>query len=362
MCQASKISSLRIEERLAKIGAAFLALYLFVRFSAMSFSIILPLLGAATVSPHLVETKVFGLIGVAVAFHLFAYVLNDVIDLPLDRTEQLRDLSPLVRGAIQPGTALAFALLQIPLALFLTRQLEGNGWAFATLGASFGLMSIYNLWGKRFVFPLLTDVVQGVGWGTLALYGVAIVPGSPTRLTGLLFAFVVIFIMMINGVHGSLRDLKNDLNYGVRSTAILLGARPQGSDRLLIPNRLVIYTFILQALLIGLIMLPLVQNWFGYGIPAWRSATALNVLLAVLSSLFLIAATRSSGKEWDMIFAGMLHMVILLSSLLALFVFALDRPMLVVIMLVFLGPLLTNSWLYSALWQWLGRMTRFKEQ
>src|SRR3712207_6301146 len=79
-----------------------LDVYRFIRFSALGASAILPLLGAATVQPRLSQPSIGGLLAVALAFHVFAYVLNDVIDLPLDRTEVLRRAFPLVRGAVQP--------------------------------------------------------------------------------------------------------------------------------------------------------------------------------------------------------------------------------------------------------------------
>src|SRR5256885_17240914 len=104
---------------------------LFIRFSAVSFSIILPLLGAAMTSTQLTSHQIVGLISVAMAFHIFAYVLNDVIDLQVDRTESLRAHFPLIQGTIQPWQALAVALLQIPIALALTAWLGGTLRAYA---------------------------------------------------------------------------------------------------------------------------------------------------------------------------------------------------------------------------------------
>jgi 4-hydroxybenzoate polyprenyltransferase len=339
---------------IAKAWRGIFALGAFIRFTALGGTVILPLLGAATVSRQLAGFQVVGIIGVAVTFHNFAYVLNDVIDLPIDRTEPRRAEFPLVQGVIEPWQALAFALLQVPLGLGLTAWLGGKGHAYTTLGMAFALMAVYNLWGKRAFFPPLTDTAQGLAWAFLVLYGAVVVPGHPTELTSTIFIFIVVFIVLVNGVHGSLRDLVNDLNCGVRSTAILLGARPQGATGLVIPRRLMFYALALQVILVGVTLLPLVRNDFGYKPVAWNVTLVAVLVLAVLSLCLLRAAARSAGDRQDMIAAGILHLVLSLSSLIVLFALYLDRSLLAVIGVGFIIPLLTLDWLYDALrrvWQ-----------
>lgn len=159
--------------------------YRFIRFPVIGASALLPLVGAATVAPHLPTGQIAALLSIAVTFHIYAYVLNDVADLPVDRTEPLRSAYPLVRGTIQPGQALAFALLQIPLALALTAWRGGGPFAYAALTASFGLMTVYDLWGKRLRFGPLTDLIQGLSWGAHLIYGAALTAGAANPLTGL---------------------------------------------------------------------------------------------------------------------------------------------------------------------------------
>src|SRR5882672_4637092 len=79
----------------------------FGRFSVLGFSVMLPLIGAAAVSRALSAGQLVALTAVGFAFHIFAYVSNDVFDLPIDRTQPLRADSPLVRGLVPPSLALA---------------------------------------------------------------------------------------------------------------------------------------------------------------------------------------------------------------------------------------------------------------
>ncbi len=327
-------------------------LYMFIRFSVLGFTVILPLLGAATVSTQLTSPQIIGLIFVAITFHNFTYVLNDVIDLPLDRTEPIRAQSPLVQGRIQPWKALAFALFQIPLAFILTALLGGNLFAYEMLSVGLGLMSAYNLWGKRTVFPPFTDVVQGLGWGALVMYGTAFTFGRPTNLTGVVVTFVVVFIVLLNGVHGSLRDLDNDRRYGASTTAILLGARVQDPTDIIIPPLLVIYALTLQALLIGLVLLPLVYNWFNYSPKVWLITTSVVLILTLLSLILLIICVRSKNNYSHLVLAGTWHAVLSLSSLLVLFVPYLEPKLKLFILTMYCLPLLTSVWLYMPIGLW----------
>jgi 4-hydroxybenzoate polyprenyltransferase len=315
----------------AKVRNALSDTYLFIRFSVLNFSAMLPLLGAATVAPILTGSQMLGLIAVALAFHIFAYVLNDVIDLPVDRSEPLRQGYPLVRGGVQPRRALAFALLQIPLALLLTTGLGGDAQAYGALITAFAFAVGYDLWGKRTAFPPLSDALVGLACSAFALYGTFMTNSPPTALTGILLAYVFVFALMINGVHGALRDLANDIHAGARTTAIFLGAYSMGSNGIALPGRLVLYTAMLQSFLVGVSFLPLVHNWFDYGPVAWRVTTGVMLLFAALSLVLLGLAMKSVNNKWNMIMFGVLHMILSMGSLVMLFAFHMEARVLVLL-------------------------------
>jgi 4-hydroxybenzoate polyprenyltransferase len=209
----------------------------FTRLHYFGFTSMLILLGAAMVRGDPDKTLVGGLLAVGLCFHICSYVLNDVIDLDLDKKQPKRAKDPLVRGAISKEVALALALVQIPLAALLSFLLEASLWACLALGAGFALILVYNVWGKCCPFPPLTDLVQGLGWGSLVWYGALVArPDAPIDLilerTLPLFVYGTGFILLINGVHGGLRDLRTDRDNGMRTTALFLGARPasEGAD------------------------------------------------------------------------------------------------------------------------------------
>jgi 4-hydroxybenzoate polyprenyltransferase len=338
-----------------RASSTLFSLYQFIHFSVLGFSIILPLLSAATVSSQLTTYQILMFVGVAVTYHIFGYVLNDVIDLPLDRTQPLRSASPLVQGLIQPWIALTVALFQIPLALAFTFLLNASSLAYVILALGFGLVVVYNVWGKRSPFPVLTDVVQGIGFGALVLYGAVGIPGHHSELIGVIFAFVVVFIVMINGIHGSLRDLTNDLNNGAQTTAIFLGVRPLGTEGIILPLRFRFYTLSLQLLLISIVLLPLLNNWFGYPLIAWRVTFSIVITFILLSLILLIVSAASTSNHPRLSFAGMLHISVSLSLLIVVFVSYIGSGLRWVLLIIYIVPLCSNSILWNRLMRSTGK-------
>ncbi len=367
--------------------------YYFFRLSAFGATAVLPLLGAGSVNPRLPPRRVVGLLAVAAAFHAFAYVHNDVCDLEIDRTQPRRSFYPLVRGAITPRAALAVALACVPLAFGLHKLLVAPPLTpsvsrlpfrafvpslsrlpfrvFAPslsrfsrrsfrvfrdpnppthLALAFALMAAYNHWGKRCPLPPLTDLVQAVGWAALLRYGAAAerlaLAGErrEPRLTKLLVAYELLLIMMVNGLHGALRDLANDIASGARTTAILFGARVGADGALQVPPALVVYAALLQTPLLALPLWGAAANLAGHG-PRARLASALGVAVVEGATLALLLAARR-GVSTEL---GMAHLVLVLSAPIALVAPGLAPHVLAPLLAAHIVPLPSNSMTYDAL-------------
>jgi 4-hydroxybenzoate polyprenyltransferase len=312
----------------------------FGRFSVLGFSLMLPMIGAAAVSPALTASQLVALAAVGFAFHIFAYVSNDVFDLPIDRTQPLRSDSPLVRGLVPPPVALAIASIPVPLACLILLWTGVPPAAIAALIAAAGLMLVYNRFGKRIWFPPLSDAIQGLGWVALALYG-ALATGWPLKATeGWFAATVFVYVLMINGLHGDLRDLANDAQHGARTTALYLGARTTADGKLIAPPRVVIYGLTLQILLLLLVVLCIAGNWA----PNHRISEAVVLSAVVASHVVLLwlarAALRPSATRAEMLRAGILHLFLSLGAVLLPFAFFTNATGAVVIVGAYALPLL----------------------
>jgi 4-hydroxybenzoate polyprenyltransferase len=84
-------------------------------------------------------------------------------------------------------------------------------------------MTAYNLFGKRCALPMLSDAMQGLVWGTLAVYGAFVAAGYINALTLVAASFGFGFLFLVNGVHGGLRDLENDVAIGCTTTVSFAG-------------------------------------------------------------------------------------------------------------------------------------------
>jgi 4-hydroxybenzoate polyprenyltransferase len=279
-----------------------------------------------------------------------------VVDLPIDRHEPRRAASPLVRGTVRPAMALAVALGAVPVTLAVASAGPGGGRATAALVAAFVLMAVYDLWSKRSPFPWLLDLVQGLGWGALLLYGAA-VRGPWTPLTWWLFAFWTVFIVLANGVHGGLRDLANDARCGARSTAIAMGARADAGGRLVIPRASVAYAWTLHAGLVVVVLGAWMAADLGYGAVARAATLAIIGGLAWAGGWALSAAVDAGGDPAGLRLAGTLHLLILMGLPVALVLPGLRPGFRAVVIVGFLAPLAALGWLPD-LARWVRRPSR----
>lgn len=330
------------------------AVALFLRLSVFGMTALMVLLGAASTSPHLPGRSALALLAIATCYHLFAYLLNDVVDLPIDRHETRRAMSPLVRGTVRPGVALVIAFAQVPLGLIIASRTPGSARAVVCLAVSFALMAVYDLYGKRTGMPWVTDVVQGLGWAALLLCGAA-VRGPWQPLTWVLFAFVTVYIVMANGVHGALRDLDNDARQGARSVAIVMGARIDGDGRLSMPASLAAYAWILHGVLIAIAFVPAALG----EPPMEPGARAVTVLaLATVAALASRMAADAIGSPSlvSRRSAGTLHIVLVMALPAIAVLGPLDPAFQLLLGTAFTVPLTALGWFPDALrWAWRRR-------
>lgn len=272
----------------------------FVRLHLLFFTAAWTLLGAASVTRRLSAFELTVILAVTLCFHVYAYVLNDVIDLAIDRHQPPRQRDPLVRGAIRPSQALLFALIQPLLTIPLTNSLSGTSAAHATLMSGFALMGAYDVWGKRCPIPPLTDLIQGLAWGSLVVYAAHALGETPGPLTWMVAGYATVYVVFINGIHGSLRDLKNDGVHGARTTATFFGARVSvAGGGLDVPTSMKLYAWLILAVLVIMNVVLMVRNDFAYEQPSWTITTVVIGIfnLAALMLQPQVVWPRGAGAD-----------------------------------------------------------------
>ncbi|MGE5829215.1 MAG: UbiA prenyltransferase family protein [Micromonosporaceae bacterium] len=323
--------------------SSFAAAASFLRISALGVTLVVPFLGAASAATDLPLQwrAITTLVTVAVSFHIFGFVINDLVDLPIDRTAG-RESSPLVRGTVRPNVALGVALAQVPIALAVAWWGAGRPGVVALVVAG-ALGTAYNVWGKRTAVPPMIDLVQGLAWAAFAGFGVA-VAGAPGPATGWLLAFLTVYMMLANGVHGAIRDLRNDARHEARTTALFLGARPGPGRTLLLSRRVIAYALILQGLLTGVAVAAALDA----GTRSQRLASLGLVSALAVAGFGWLATALRCAEEDRLRSAGIVHLILTFLFPLAFLIPTTPGWLAAVLLACCIVPFLLNGWLGEA--------------
>lgn len=271
-----------------------------VYLSRFAFTLFVPLMGAATVTPNKLPglSDIFVIIAVAWGFHMTFYGFNDVTDYHLDRILSRKDDHPLVRGDMSRRTALIIAAAHTA-SVFIIEALSGTSVTLMLLLAvACGGVILYDVFSKRNPFPPLTDALESIGFIALALYG-AMKVGTPGPLSYTLAITYGIFMNFITGSFLGIVDVEGDLKGKALTTPIWFGARPlEGSALPYIPLALTVFGLSQIGALIVINFLPLIRNDFGYP-PTLR--ISLMGILSLVSFAICVHTTPFivSGPTWQ---------------------------------------------------------------
>ncbi|MGI5228100.1 UbiA family prenyltransferase [Actinoallomurus sp. CA-142502] len=224
-------------------------------------------------------------------FHAGVYIANDAVDALLDRTEARRARDLVASGEVSSKSA---GLMSGGMISAGTLVALANG----VLAAGTYLLAViclmaYNFFGKCCPFPPVMDVIQGFGWGGLTVLGAENARFEPWP-TVLMTLGVVVYITLINGFHGALRDYRNDSAHHVRTTATFFLGEASAKRRTEPTPIYIAYGLMLHAaqavLVISAVMLA------GQAIPrAVIVAAALTELVTM--SLFSVAVLRFAEND-----------------------------------------------------------------
>ena len=305
-----------------------------VRLFPLGVTVLYPLVGLATTAGETNAGDWFRLLAIGVLFHVYAYVANDVIDLPIDRTDPRRGRDPMVTGQISAQWGLWIALAALPLMALLA---IGQPFRIAVaLAAAAGLLGVYDIAGKTIPIPFLADFVQGAGWAALIFVGAG-VGGRPNSATWWAAGFVVVLVSMVNGVHGAVRDVENDRRAGAKTTAVVLGVRiREGSLEL--PPTILVYAAVLQAA----IGVTLAGTLVGIGdrgsVRAWHVVVVLTTIAYLVSVSKLVSAYRQRNDLRVAMAAGAWHLILAPLALATATIWTLGLPLALTSVAVFVAP------------------------
>lgn len=240
-----------------------------------------PVIGAITVGVFdLYNLTVLFIIGALSA--VYGFVLNDYVDVELDKLVKELHGKPLVSGEVPRENALMISLLCMIFAfLFIFILWRGevvNGYRFAAavcmvLAAVLG--SFYNVYGKRVVG---SDFFVAVSMGFVFLFG-ALSFGEPNAVTWVVFLLTFNNLLHMNAVEGGVKDADHDHIMGVKNLALLSGVRVEGK-KLFIPKSFKIFSISIRLFSVFLVFTPFL--FFGYDYSFWQLIVLTLVSIGVL--------------------------------------------------------------------------------
>jgi 4-hydroxybenzoate polyprenyltransferase len=211
-----------------------------------------PILGALTLCRRLAFGDIMSLGTIGTCAHLFGFVLNDIIDHPIDRSTPYHNKHPLVTGHISFREAWVFSLVQVPVAfgiywVFLNRSFLAS----LCMLSSIVLSIVYNAWSKRGHLPhFFPELALSLSVGSLGLFGSATQAGNLPPKSIAFASTLTLILLLLNSIPSGLKDLRTDQDFGAKSFCIAAGCKIIDNDYMLIPLRIWIYASVVQGLII----------------------------------------------------------------------------------------------------------------
>jgi 4-hydroxybenzoate polyprenyltransferase len=156
--------------------------------------------------------------------HAYGFVLNDVIDIKVDKLSKDLTARPLVRGSITRRRAAIFAVScmigSFLLSLVFFQELQSFIFPVFLLLFAYFFASVYNIASKK--FPGMDLFVAGAVF-FLILFGAATI-GTPTILAYIVALIGGLQVLFMNMINGAIKDIDHDKEGSANTIAIRLGA------------------------------------------------------------------------------------------------------------------------------------------
>jgi len=260
----------------------------------MGLTAVAPVLGALSMWDHgttsLLNLLILFVIGCLA--HSYGFILNDVIDIKVDKLSKELIARPLVRGSITRRRACIFAfscmIVSFLLSLVFYSEIQRYIVLIAILIFAYILATVYDVASKR--YPGMDLFVAGAVV-ILILFGASTI-GTPTILAYIVALIGGLQVLFMNMINGAIKDIDHDKEGSANTIAIRLGARIQAGI-ITLPVSFKTTGYLIELLRIILIFLPFV--FLGLQPFVWQ--IALLVLLAVLT--FFLIYKLYSIKTFD---------------------------------------------------------------
>jgi len=239
-------------------------------------------IGALTVNSGLDIYNLLILFTIGALASIYGFVLNDYIDIGVDKLSKELHGRPLISGEISPQTAVGiscfcviFAFLFI-FVLFYGEVIEGFRFAaILCIVIAWLLASIYDFYGKKIAG---SDFLVALSVSFVFLFG-ALSIGKPTLFTWIIFLLTFNNLLHMNAVEGGIKDADHDYLMGVKNIALSSGVKVDG-NKIFIPLHFKSFGMIIRIFSSILLIAPFV--FFGAKFYSWQIVVLIIAIIGVL--------------------------------------------------------------------------------
>ena len=254
----------------------------FLRIPGLGGLAIPPVIGALTVNPNIDLFYLILLFLIGSLAAIYGFVLNDYVDIDVDKLSNELKGRPLVSGEISQKKAVGicifcvfFAFLLIFI-LFYGKVIEGYIFA-AVISISLALIlgSIYDFHSKDFIG---SDILVAISVSLVFLFG-ALSIGEPTLFTWIIFILTFNNLLHMNAIEGGIKDAEHDKKYGVKNIALKSGVIVSNKN-IIIPKKFKALSFGIRLFSSLLIFIPFL--FYGISFYPWQIIILFIVILIML--------------------------------------------------------------------------------
>ncbi|DAC73179.1 MAG TPA: hypothetical protein DSN98_01260 [Thermoplasmata archaeon] len=156
--------------------------------------------------------------------HAYGFILNDIIDIKVDKLSNDLKARPLVRGSISRRRAAFFAIScmvgSFLLSLVFFSELLNYVFLFFILLTAYFFATVYDVASKK--YPGMDIFVAGAVF-FLILFGASTI-GTPTTLAYIVALIGGLQVLFMNMINGAIKDIDHDKEGSANTIAIRLGA------------------------------------------------------------------------------------------------------------------------------------------
>ena len=231
-----------------------------------------PVIGALTVNPNIdfFILSILFIIGSLAA--IYGFVLNDYVDIEVDKLSLELKERPLVSGKISQKKAIGICIFCVIseflfiFILFYGKLIEGHIFAAAiSISIAWFLASIYNFHSKDFIG---SDILVALSVSLVFLFG-SLSIGEPTLLIWIIFILTFNNLLHMNAIDGGIKDAEHDKKFGVKNIALKLGVSVNDKN-IIIPKKFKAISFGIRIFSSSLLLIPFIL--YGINFYYWQIA------------------------------------------------------------------------------------------